>query len=430
MRTWWRRIVRVVLPAFAASAFIQSDLAQKGAVAQGFWTSPAAELAGRIADILGPGQARLTVRNISSIPATQVAPIRILLEANLKTHGITIAGAESANEIKVTLSENSRERLWVAETGEGSSSQVAMVRFPIILPETAAGHAQMHLHKERFLGPFELERLLCFPVTKPPLLAVLESQNGLMVLKQGCLLALDRTANGFLDGKGFYHLDSAQPATRDPRGILAAGTEPDAFVAYFPGMACAGSFTPSQDPNRAPGEGWKLACLASDDPWPLAMGTSPPLKAFFNASRNYFTGVVTPSVGVNLPPFYSAAWVPRAGGASALLIAGIDSKVQLAENGALRAVAGTRDWGSDFAALNSGCGAGTQIIISDSGDAASDSLRAYELPSYEASPVSDPLDMEGTVTALTLAANGKSVLAVVRKSQEEYEVDRVTALCN
>lgn len=125
---------------------------------------------------------------------------------------------------------------------------------------------------------------------------------------------------------------------------------------------------------------------------------------------------------------------PRATG-PALLIIGIDGKVELAENGSLRPVSGTRDWGSDFAALNSGCGAGTQIVASGSGEALSDSLRAYEMPGQEAVPATAPLTMDGTVTALWTAPDGKSIYAVVRRtanpsSSDEYEVDRVTASCN
>jgi hypothetical protein len=156
----------------------------------------------------------------------------------------------------------------------------------------------------------------------------------------------------------------------------------------------------------------------------------PQLKAFYNSARDYFTGVVSPSVGVDLPPFYAAALLPRSAGNGALLIGGIDGRVQLAENGALKVVTGTRDWGSDFAVLHSGCGAGVQVIASSSGEAANDSLRAYELPALEAVPASAPLAMDGTVTALWTAPDGKSVLAVVRNAANEYEVDRVTALCN
>jgi hypothetical protein len=80
--------------------------------------------------------------------------------------------------------------------------------------------------------------------------------------------------------------------------------------------------------------------------------------------------------------------------------------------------------------LQSSCGAGTQVIASSSGEAASDSLRAFELPALEAVPASVPLTMDGTVTALWTTPDGKSVLAVVRNAANQYEVDRVTVLCN
>jgi len=177
-----------------------------------------------------------------------------------------------------------------------------------------------------------------------------------------------------------------------------------------------------------------VRCRASDDPWPVYQSadasSAPALKAFYNTARDYFTGVVTPGVGVDLPPFYAAGMIPRAAGGAALLLEGIDGKVQIVENGVMRTVAGTRDWGSDFAVVRSGCGSGTQVIVSGSGEATTDSLRAFEIPAIEAAPMSAPLAMEGTVTALWTASDGKSAMAVVRNSAGDYEVDRVTALCN
>jgi hypothetical protein len=155
-----------------------------------------------------------------------------------------------------------------------------------------------------------------------------------------------------------------------------------------------------------------------------------PVKAFFNAARNYFTGVITPSVGVDLPPFYAAAWIPRAADGAAMLAGGVDGKVSMIENGVSKPVAGTRDWGSDFAVMRSGCGGGAQIVASSSGEAAADSLRAYEVPALEALPVSAPLEVGGTVMALWPAPDGKSVLAAVHDAANEYEVDRVSAFCN
>jgi hypothetical protein len=154
------------------------------------------------------------------------------------------------------------------------------------------------------------------------------------------------------------------------------------------------------------------------------------VKAFFNSARNYFTGVITPSVDEDPRAFYAAAWIPRAVGGAALVVGGVDGKVLLIENGSSKPIAGTRDWGSDFAVMHSGCGAGAQIVASSSGEAAADSLRAYELPGLEAVPVSVPLEAGGQVMGIWTAPDGKSVFATVRRADDQYEVDRVTALCN
>jgi hypothetical protein len=80
--------------------------------------------------------------------------------------------------------------------------------------------------------------------------------------------------------------------------------------------------------------------------------------------------------------------------------------------------------------LQSGCGTGTQIIASGAGDTNTDTLRAYQITGSDATPASAPLAIEGTVTALWSAPDGRSVLAVIRDAQNQYEVDRVTALCD
>ena len=161
-----------------------------------------------------------------------------------------------------------------------------------------------------------------------------------------------------------------------------------------------------------------MRCRASDDPWPIYQSadasSAPALKAFYNTARNFFTGVVTPNIGVDLPVFYAAGMIPRAAGGAAVLLTGVDGKVQIVENGSMRAVAGARDWGSDFAVVRSGCGSGTQVIASSSGEAVSDSLRAFTIPALEAVPESNALKMDGTVTALWTAQDGKSAMAVVR----------------
>jgi hypothetical protein len=295
-----------------------------------------------------------------------------------------------------------------------------MVDLPAAKPQQAQSVGGLMLRKEQVI------------IGSGPILAALEVDGGLVVMEPQQIV-IYAAAGGGWQAQQRVSIVQRLPLARDPRGVLMPTPDGSGFDGFLAGVACMGTAPVANQPGS-----WSVQCHASDDPWTIlqapaqqnGLPAAPAFKAFYNASRDYFVGVVTPGIGVDLPGFYSAALVPRAAGNGAFLIAGVDGKVQLAENGALAAVAGTRDWGSDMAVLHSGCGTGTQVIASGSGEAVSDSLRAYELPALEAVPVSAPVAMEGTVTAMWPAPDAKSVFAVVRKAANQYEVDRVTALCN
>jgi hypothetical protein len=398
------------------------------------WEQPAASLAEEIAGILGPGQARLTIRNLSTVSTDEIPAIRRLLEQDLKAHGVLASGAESANVIRVTLSENARERLWVAEIVEGNETRVAMVTVDAEYPRRLPTQDGIVLRKERFLSNAELSLPPVFSDDEP-ILAILGASSGLVVLRRDDVLIFAMTSIGWREPQ-ILALDRSTSLPRDQRGVLLASADGSGFTAFSPGRECLGSYTPVSDNSGHYGD-WSLHCRETDDPWPIAGLAAQPdipsssarIKAFYNTARNYFTGVITPSIEVDLPSFYSAALIPRPRGAG-LVINSVDGKVEIAENGALKPVSGTRDWGSDFAALHTSCGAGTQIVASGSGEAATDSLRAYELPGQEAIAASAPLAMDGSVTALWTAPDEKSLYVVVREAAGQYEVDRVTASCN
>jgi hypothetical protein len=396
------------------------------------WEKPAADLAGKIVGILGPGQAQLTIRNLSTIPNNEIPAIRQLLELDLKTLGVLVSGAESANSVHLTLSENQRGRLWVAEVIEGNETRVAMVQLGEEVARDLPTQEHIVLHKEQYISAAGLSRQPDIPADEP-VLAMIVTKSGLVVLKQDQIVHINMTLAGSMANEGFY-LNQRQQSSRDPRGMLLPTADGNGFTAFTAGTECTGSFTSPENGSPHPDSGWTVHCNASDESWPIAQedtasGTTT-IKAFYNAARNYFTGVISPSLAGDLPPFYTAALLPRPAEGAALLVGGIDGKVQLMENGTLKTVAGARDWGSDFATLHSGCGSGWQIVASGSGEAASDSLRAYELPAQEAVPASAALPVNGTVTALWTASDGKSVFAVVRSTTNEYEVDNVTASCN
>jgi hypothetical protein len=407
------------------------------------WQQPASALAGKIADLLGPGQARIMLQNLSSIPSADLSMIQKLISDDLRARGVTEAGPGSANSVRVTLSESATERLWVAQVIEGDDIQVAMIEAGPVKQSQPQTSGTLMLRRVRVIS------------THAPVLATLATPNGLVVLEPDQITIYARTNAGWRKLQSFPA--SQVQLSRDPRGILRRAENGQGFEAWLPGQYCTGALSG----GSAAGV-WIVDCRKSDDPWLISSGTespasalpgevapalpvqlpnaqtnvmiseatAPTLRAFYNAARNYFTGIIVPNPAVNLPAFYSAAFIPRPAGGYALAIGGIDGELQLLENGSLTPVGGVRDWGSDFTVLYSGCGAGTQLIASGSGQAANDSLRAYDLPAFEAIPASEPLAMNGTVTALSAAPDGKSVLAEVRTGADQYEVDRVSASCN
>ena len=391
------------------------------------WDKAAASLAAQVADILGPGPVTFSIRNLSSIHADQVYSIRKSLEASLKAHGVTVGGSDSANSIRITLSENLHKQLLVAEIVEGKETKVAMVELGITDLQTDKASAAMALRRQVILS------------TQGQILAALDLPAGLIVLEPEYVVLYKKDGNAWKEQQR-VRLNISRALGRDPRGVLLGLSNGSAFDAWLPGEHCSGDIA-----SVLEGGALRITCGESDDPWtitqpPLDLVSSPSkptsanvmvtaIRAFYNAGRNSFTGILIPSVGSDLPPFYSLTVIPRSSG-FAVLVDGIDGKVQLVENGALRTVAGTRDWGSDLAALHSGCGIGTQVVVSGSGDAANDSLRAYNLPLLEAEPASESLQLDGSVISVNAAPDGRSLLAIVRHANNQYEVDRVTALCN
>lgn len=225
------------------------------------------------------------------------------------------------------------------------------------------------------------------------------------------------------------------PLPRDTRGRIILHSGDAGFTVYLPGIACEGTRPTISDGN---GDA-SIHCKDSDDPWPLVATKSdnsaaPEMsrKAFYHSARNFYTGVVTPAFNFELPPFYDAAELPRANG-SALLVHETSGAVELIEGMARKPVSGVRDWGSDFAVLRTQCGTDPIVLVSGSGEAIRDSLRAYAIPAQEAIAVSAPFGVDGTISAIT-PLNLSSAAVIVRKEDTtgsyNDEVLRVSTLCN
>jgi hypothetical protein len=365
-------------------------------------------MARQIVALTGPGTITLSIKNHSAISTDEIPAIRKALERELRAAGLTVRAQSSNAEVRLTLSQNAKGLLWVAEVQEGSELRVAMLQLPATAGGTAAAPAQqMVLQDKLVLRQSE-------PVLDMAALT-LANQPGMVVLEPEYIRWYVEDA-GTLKLKQSFEVAHTNPFPRDIRGrVLVGGEHP--FTAFLPGVVCTASLV-------EPAGGVAVSCVDSDDPWPLGSQ-----KAFFNSTRNYFTGVLSPGVVAKLPQFYSAAEVEQ-NSTTGLLLVDLAGQAHAFDNGTYRNVIGARDWGSDIAVVHSACGTGTQIVASAAGWPVSDSLRAYQLAGHELTPVSAALSFEGSVTALSPASDGSSLTAVVQNPQDaQYEAHRVTVSC-
>jgi hypothetical protein len=184
--------------------------------------------------------------------------------------------------------------------------------------------------------------------------------------------------------------------------------------AYLPGTVCS----VSKD---------GISCRESDDAWRIG-----PRSAFYNSGRNYFTGALVPATDKPLGPFYSIAWIDKQN-YSLAIAAGVDGRIHMNDgvNDRTLPTASTADWGSDISAVKSGCGNGTQLLITSNGDdTAPDSIRAYEIPDRDPVLASAADAFPGPITALwSHDAIGAS--AIVHNLQTgQYEAYSVSIACN
>jgi hypothetical protein len=393
-----------------ATVFLPSSLFASG------MGDTARQLAHKIAAVAGPGAFALEVVNRSSLDDKSVREVRSALEAQLQIEGLHAAKADQATgTVGIILSESLREYVWTAEIGIGADEKrVVLVSLP--RPSTGASFTAAM--------PIVLKTTLLF-AQEPPMLdvALVDMPGGarLLVLGEG-MVAIYRQQGG--NPAARWELEASLPIAhsrafpRDLRGRLLLRRD-HLFDVYLPGTLCrSNSATPPA-----------LTCNDSDDPWPLTSDDSG-MRAFYAARRNFFTGALSPGIGklANVPSFYSAAALPRSG-YTLWAFAAVDGSLHLADGMMDQAIRGAR-WGSDLASVHSNCGAGTQLLVSASGDAERDSLRAFEIPDRDPVAVSSAAEFDGRIVALWPENSGNGAAVIVRrKNTGWYEAYRVSITC-
>jgi hypothetical protein len=370
------------------------------------WDAPAHELAEKIiAHAQSRGGLSLTVKNMSSLPASRVAEVQHALESELRRRGVSLVEPERAMEqARVTFSENTAGYLWVAEIGHDDSWDVVMLQTRLPMP-AAQSPAVLVLRRTPLWSQHE------------PMLDVIASGDGDLFVLGRDSVSLYRMQDKKWQLASTSPLAHSRPWARDLRGrlmIQADGT----VHAYLPGVHCSGAMEPQLN----------LACKESDDPWPLA----PEVNGFFSSRRNFFTGAVKlagSSEAGNLGPFYSVAVFPQ-GERGFWIVAFVDGSVQLI-NAQGQVVTAFNGWGSDLAGIASDCGSGWQVLATRAADyTLPDSLAAYEIVNRDAVEAEAPLEFAGPITAMWCVADGRSATVIVHSLRTgTYEAFSVSAAC-
>jgi hypothetical protein len=399
------------------------------------WSGPEQQLAQKIVAVTGPGAVTLTLDNRSSLGRRDNEVIGNGLRVALEAVGLRFVKPEqAAASIAITLSENPRSYVWVAQIRQAAGeAAVVMVSAP-----RAEGPAM-----PRDSVPLSLRKIPLWTQDEPILdVAVLEENVAptRIAVLDAERVSLYRWEGGKWQQEQTLALTHSRPWPRDLRGRLIAAKD-HLFDIYLPGVLCRSS-------TNVP---LSLSCRESDDPWPLVVGSwsGPPLpnfrsfspsattpasiaqiSAFFAPTRNFFTGALAPGVGkfTTLAKFYSAAPLPR-DKYVLWLFASTDGQVHMVDG--FTELTAKLGWGADLASVRTSCGAGWQVLATSSADQAEDSIRAYEFPDRDPVPVSASVDFAGKVTALWTEAKGDTAVAIARNRETgNYESFRLAVACN
>jgi len=394
------------------------------------WSAPEQQLAHKIVAATGPGAVALTVENRSSLGKRDSEIVQNGLRGALEALGIRFVNTEqSAAMVAIVLSENPASYVWVAEIRQGTGEAAVVM---VSTPRPAGSQAT------RESVPLSLRKVSLWAQESPILdVAVLEENStpARIAVLDAEKIAVYRFQGAKWQQELAMGIVHARPWPRDLRGRLVPAKD-HLIDAYLPGVICRSSA----------GAPVTLNCRETDDPWPLVPAglsggvltvfpsagstpiTVPPMGAFFAATRNFFTGALTPGVGrfTTVSKFYSAALVPR-------------EKYVLwvfaATDGWVHMVDGISDqtlkvsWGSDLASVKTACGGGWQVIAASGGETG-DSVRAYEFPDRDPVAVSAAIDVPGSIIALWTEARGDTAIAVTKNRETgTYEAFRLAMVC-
>ena len=379
------------------------------APAQNDWHALEAGLAHKIAAATGPGAVFLDFANRSSLSQKESDEIRRGLFLELALLGIhAVPGEQSVATVRITLSENLREYVCIAEIHQGNNQPSVVM---VSLPRTSAPlHTQpaKSVSLQKTLLWTDRARILDVVSPNAQVMLALEPERAVLLTFQ----------NSRWQEVQSLAISHNRPWPRDMRGRLILRKD-HLFDAYLPGVFC-------QSTTTSP---LTLTCRDNDDPWPVAADQFQQ-RAFFASTRNFFTGAMSPAQPKqNLAsPFFTAAPLPR-DQYTLWIFSGVDGQIHMLDS--VTDQTARLNWGSDIASIHSGCALGWQILATSRATGTGDSITAFEVADREPLAVSQSIDFAGDLTALWSSADGAGVTAISHNFHTgDYEAYRILVTCN
>ena len=314
----------------------------------------------------GPG-VHVSAKNSSSLSGADLLRVQRAFERALQRRPVKGAPTPATlTEVRLTLAEDVREAVLIAEIVQSMQRRVELVRFQ---PE-GSEHKSLPV----------LERRLLWEQPEAMLDALLEDDR-LLILEPQRLAVYERR-DGQWKSAGDALIDA--PPVRDPRGRLTLDN--GVLTVYLPGAACRGRLSPA----------FELSCTNQTEDLPLAGEQVHLVPGRNTLESGGWSG------------FYSLARL-ETGNRLRLLLAEADGRTRLYETNRqpLGWVEGLNgDW----------IGACSDKVLQakPTEKGTSTSLAAYRIVERKAAPATEALEFPAPVTALWPAAGG--AIAIVKNA--------------
>jgi hypothetical protein len=375
------------------------------------WNDGVKTLAEKIAAAVKPSRAiSLEINNISSLGAADVEGIRAALEKELADRGLRVGSGGAG--VEVTLSENVKGYVWVAEAGKDTQRLAGLVQVGKVrdllsrLVPTPVIQRRIVWRDDNRVLDFEAHDSLLGAIEISH--RTLWSETGI----QSYSLGFDKEIR-----KDKEELIPKFPRQRDVRGLLS-DRKGENLRAYFGYVQCIDSY--------------QLVCAEnSSQEWPIGIN----VEARFVGNRNYFDGI-NRAPGKKWPEFFSLAdykWITDGGELWIQTEMDGKSRAYNNDNDNFKPLATFSGWGDDIASIDLPCGPVWEVLVSGTGDwTEPDHLQVYQIDEhYSAQPAGEPLSFPGPILAMWPSEDGKGARVVSKNLQTGmYEASIVTITCS